>query len=152
MTKNSRALVRRQVSQKLKPWQKLVNEPRPAKGWLRAIRESLGMDAIDLARRMGIRPATLHQYEVSEQEGTISLKTLRRAAESMDAVLVYALVPRSDIEGTLKKRARTLADDMLGRVGHSMALESQAVEGDEQRRQAEALVEQLLSNPRKLWK
>lgn len=144
--------MRLQVAEKLKPWKKLLDQPRPVKGWLRTLRESLGMDAVDLSRKMGVRPSTLHQYEVSEQEGTISLKTLQRAGEAMDAVLVYALVPRTDMETMLKNRARSVAEDLIGKVGHSMALEAQAVESAEHRRQAEALMEQLLARPRRLWK
>ena len=65
----------------------------PVKGWIKAIRDSLGMTAAQLANRMGISQSTLTAMEKAEARGAIQLSSLRRAAEAMNCTLVYALVP-----------------------------------------------------------
>lgn len=72
--------------------------------------------------------------ERSESHGTIQLNTLRRAAEAMDCVLVYALVPRTSLTEMVDRRAREIALRALGRVSHSMALEDQQVDRDLEKR------------------
>jgi len=99
----------------------------PPKGWIRAIRDALGMSGVQLARRLGVRPQTVDAIEKSEASGTIQLKTLQRAAEVVDCTLVYALVPKTSLKDTVHSRARSLALRDLERVGHTMKLEAQAV-------------------------
>jgi len=90
--------------------------------------------------------------EHSEASGTITLKSLRKAAAAMDCDLVYAIVPRATLEDILKQHASEKARTLLGRVGHSMVLEAQAVESSEDHQRVEALVQTLLDNPKALWK
>lgn len=98
----------------------------PPKGWIRAIRDALGMTGVQLANRMKVRPQTLEALEKSEAAGSIQLSTLRRAAEALDCTLVYALVPNSSLEGAVTARARRIAEREIGRVAHTMRLEAQA--------------------------
>jgi predicted DNA-binding mobile mystery protein A len=97
----------------------------PPKGWIRAIRDALGMTGVQFAKRLGIRPQSVETLEQSEESGTIQLKTLRRAAEALDCTLVYALVPNETLEGAVRARARKIAMRDLGRVAHTMKLEAQ---------------------------
>jgi predicted DNA-binding mobile mystery protein A len=109
---------------KLKPAEDLRPPP---KGWLRAIRTSLGMSASQLARRMKIRPQSLEDIEKSEALGKIQLQTLRRVASELDCTLVYAIVPNSSLEEMVRGRARKIALRDLGRVSHTMKLEAQEI-------------------------
>lgn len=97
----------------------------PPKGWIRAIRDALGMTGVQLAKRLHVRPQTVEAIEKSEASGSIQLSTLRRAAEAMGCTLVYALVPNSSLENAVHQRARTLAIRDLQRVAHTMRLEAQ---------------------------
>ena len=97
----------------------------PPRGWLRAVRDALGMSGVQFGRRLGIRPQSIEALEKSEANGSIQLKTLRRAAEALDCKLVYALVPNSSLEGAVRDRARKIAMRDLGRVAHTMKLEAQ---------------------------
>lgn len=97
----------------------------PPKGWIRAIRDALGMTGVQLAKRLHVRPQTVKAIEKSEARGSIQLRTLRRAAEAMGCTLVYALVPNSSLENAVHQRARTLAIRDLQRVAHTMRLEAQ---------------------------
>jgi predicted DNA-binding mobile mystery protein A len=65
----------------------------PNRGWIKAIREALGMTTVQLAKRLGVKQPSVTALEQSEAKGTIELATLRRVAEALDCVLVYALVP-----------------------------------------------------------
>lgn len=97
----------------------------PPKGWIRAIRDALGMTGVQLAKRLEVRPQTVEALEKSEASGSIQLSTLRRAAEAMDCTLVYALVPNSSLKNAVHQRARKLAIRDLQRVAHTMRLEAQ---------------------------
>jgi len=145
-------LGRQQLDQKLKFWQPLRTQEVPARGWIRAIRSSLGLTAVALAKRLGVTPASVADLERSEASGTVSLNTLRKAATAMDCDLVYAIVPRTSLEAILEQRAAEKAQTMMGGVGQSMTLEAQSVEPFQTRQQAEALVRTLLYSPKALWK
>lgn len=97
----------------------------PPRGWIRAIRDALGMSGVQLAKRLKVSPQTVEAMEKSEVAGTIQLNTLRRAAEALDCTLVYALVPKTSLENTVNNRARQIATAALARVAHTMKLEDQ---------------------------
>ena len=78
----------------------------PVRGWIKAIREGLGMSTEQLAKRLGIRQPSVVAMEQSEAKGTIELATLRRVAEALDCTLVYALVPNRPLETMVRDRAR----------------------------------------------
>lgn len=123
---------------------------RPHKGWIRAIRDALGMSSSELASRMGVRQQTISDMERSEQHDTIQLKTLERAAQAMNCRLVYALVPDSTLEETVSAQARLKAIQHLESVAHHSRLEDQAVGEDELAIQIDELATRLASR-RGLW-
>ena len=123
----SKTLRRRQLDRLLSENGSLRGAERPRRGWLYEIRNALGMSAAQLAARMGVRQSTVAKMERTEQEETISLKSLRRAAEAMDCELIYAFVPRQSLETTLEQQALRQALALVGRVEHTMALEEQAL-------------------------
>lgn len=124
---------------------------RPPRGWIRAIRDALGMRQEDLGRRLGVTKQAVLQMEASEAEGSIRLETLRRAAEALDCTLVYALAPNSSLEGTVDRRAHAVAAGDVGRAQHTMLLEDQVGAADDSGRLVEEIAEQLKSSP-DLWR
>lgn len=127
-TESVRARAREKLDERLlalKPESRFVPPP---KGWIRAIRDALGMTGAQFAARLGIKPPSVNAWEKSEATGTIQLKTLRRAAEALDCTLVYALVPNASLEQSVDERARTIARRALGRISHTMRLEDQSVD------------------------
>src|ERR1700729_3101209 len=121
----------------------------PVRGWIKAIREALGMSTAQLAKRLGIKQPSLVDLEQSEAKGTIELATLRRVAEALDCTLVYALVPNKPLEQTVRDRARLFTRHRFEPIGHSMALEDQKVE----RKETDALIDEVVreTNPRRFW-
>ena len=100
---------------------------RPQHGWLRAIREALGMSVAQVAQRMDITRGRILEFEKAEADDRITLGSLRRVAEAMDCQLVYAIVPKSGtITELAEQRAREEASKRVLSVEHSMALENQA--------------------------
>ena len=122
----------------------------PPKGWIRAIRDALGMSGAQLGRRMGVKAQSVADIEKSEVSGTIQLKTLRRVAEALDCVVVYALVPRSSLNDMVQRKARKVASQELDRVAHTMDLEAQGLLQGEREEQIEAYVHNHLRE-RDLW-
>lgn len=130
----------------------LRNLPPPKKGWIRAIRDALGMSGRQLGQRMGVSKMWVGDMERLEATGATSLKTLRRAAEAMDCVLVYALVPKTTLKDTLLKQARHKVRQDMARAAHSMALEDQALEKDEADKATETAAASLLHKiPKTFW-
>lgn len=121
----------------------------PPKGWIRAIRDALGMTGVQLANRLRVRPQTVEALEKSEASGSIQLATLRRAAAALDCTLVYALVPNSSLEGAVTTRARRLALRDLERVAHTMKLEAQDTGDDRREERIEDHIRSL--QDRRLW-
>jgi predicted DNA-binding mobile mystery protein A len=121
----------------------------PTRGWIKAIRQALGMTTAQLASRMGIRQPSVVAIEQSEAGGTIELATLRRAAEALHCTLVYVLIPDQPLEATLKERVRAFARRRRRPVEHSMLLEDQQVK----RTESDADLDQILRevSPARLW-
>jgi predicted DNA-binding mobile mystery protein A len=104
--------------------------PRPKRGWLRAMREAIGVSAAEIARKLGTSRQLPLQLEKWEAEDRITLKSLRRMADALDCDLVYAIVPRAgSIQNLVEDRARSEASSRILKVEHSMALEDQAAGG-----------------------
>jgi len=153
MKPNFSELKLRQLDATLARWRAAELPSRPPSGWLKAIREALGMSATQLAKRLGVVTSTVTRLETSEADDTISLATLRRAAEALDCELRYVLVPRQSLADTLATRANQLARERMAGVAHSMALEAQATSNETVADQTRALADSLLQGPRReLWR
>ena len=126
--------------------------PTPAGGWLRAIRQALGMTTRQLAARVGVQLSTLLAAERNEAAGTIGLNQLRRVAAALDCEVRYVVVPREPLKKRLEKRAEEIARRRTGDVAHSMALEAQATSEQFRDTQVAQIKEELLRGRwSKLW-
>lgn len=153
MRANFSELKLRQLDATLNRWRSANLPPRPPSGWIKAIRESLGMAAAHLAARLGVTTSTVTRLEASEADDTVSLGTLRRAAEALGCELHYALVPKQSLSEILENRAMTLARQQMAAVNHTMALEAQSTSREAIEVQTRALAEDLLKGSRRaLWR
>ena len=121
----------------------------PARGWIKAVREALGMTTAQLATRLRMKQPSIVAIEQSEAKGTIELATLRRVAEALDCTVVYAFVPNKPLEAAVRNRARAFLRRRRGPVEHSMLLEDQKVEGTDSEARLEEIVRE--TNPRLFW-
>lgn len=124
--------------------------PRPHRGWIRAIREALGMSTAELADRMGVSQQNVSELERNEVRETIKLDTLRRAAAALDCELVYAFVPRTSLDDSVRAQARKKAEALLGPVAHHSRLEDQSLNAAETDAQLEELAVRMVDK-RGLW-
>ncbi len=125
---------------------------RPSSGWVKAIRESLGMSASALAHKLGITPASVAKLEKAEADEKITLASLRKLASALDCELQYNLVPRKSLEEILEDRATLVAHERLRPISHSMSLEDQSVDKSASEKQLQLLAKEILDGPRRnLW-
>lgn len=125
MRSSTAARGRRALDQRLAELRPIERFTVPRTGWIKALRESLAMSQADLARKMGLTQAAVASMERSEASDKIQLDTLRRVADTMDCDLVYALVPRTGLESTLRGEARRKLAPHLRAVAQTMSLEDQ---------------------------
>ncbi|MGH8567353.1 MAG: mobile mystery protein A, partial [Gammaproteobacteria bacterium] len=103
---------RKHIDRRLAPLRAATLE-RPAQGWIRAIREGLGMTTAQLSARMGLSQPRVVAIEHAEAQGRINLRTLERAARALDCHLVYALVPKQSLDKIVRDRAMSVAAEQL---------------------------------------
>ena len=138
----------RQVDGELAKWRVATLPSPPPTGWIQTIRESLGMTAAALAKRLGMTGAGLRGIEASEADKRITLATLRKVADALDCDLRYALVPRQPLDDKLMARAKSVVAAQMGSVAHSMALEDQQAMDKYLESAARSLIRR---SPRSLW-
>jgi len=149
---NINALAIKHLERRLAPLRNQPDFMRPPRGWMRAVREALGMTTRQLAQRIGKSQSAVVEMEKSEARDTVSLAILRQAAEALGCTLVYALVPNRPIEDTLRARASELASQRLARASHTMVLENQALGPAAREAERERLIEQFLrGSAARLW-
>jgi predicted DNA-binding mobile mystery protein A len=137
---------RRQLDKRLRQLPNLAHFARPPKGWIKSIREALGMTMAQLAGRLGVSQPRISVLEQAEASGSITMETLERAANALDCNLAYILIPRrGGLNDLVEEQAIKAALQKLKSTKHSMALEKQSVDQDDEQEQiiriAKSLVE-----------
>ncbi|MAS08231.1 MAG: transcriptional regulator [Ahrensia sp.] len=115
----------------------------PSGGWLATARKALGMSGADVARRMGVTRAAIHQAERNEADGAITLRQMEKLAAAIGGKFVYAIVLEDTVEDAIRAQARRKAENRVRRAGVHMALEDQALSLDETARRIDELARQL---------
>lgn len=153
MTDTNRRLKRMQLSDALQAYPAPETAAPPRSGWVRAIREALGMTQAQLGARAGISRQSVQDFERAEAERRITLESLDRLARAMGCRVSIALVPEhGTLDDLRERRANALAETLLQPTDHSMKLEAQGVSAAERERQRKLLAEALLrGSARKLW-
>jgi predicted DNA-binding mobile mystery protein A len=154
MSKSTHNLRVSQLDRKLKRIRDLPIESKtpPRAGWIRAIRNALGMSGECLARRMNISQPAQTKYEKRERDKSITLLTLQKVADALDAEFVYAIVPRKPIREMLQDKATEKARERIRPLAHSMNLEDQGTADDVLESEVAELAKALMETPKKLWR
>jgi predicted DNA-binding mobile mystery protein A len=152
MSPDARTTARQNLDRRLVRIGKLEDFARPSRGWVKAIREALGMTAEQFGHRLGVSQQRALAIEKAEARGAITLDTLERSAQALGCRLVYTLVPHEPLEAMVEKQSLAAARKQLERTRHTMALEAQSLERTDDRdmllRLARALTEKSGS---KIW-
>lgn len=152
MSTRAKLLAIRQLDQVLSGFKQSGKASRPGKGWIQAIRKTLGMSAKQLGKRVGMSQAGIAQIEKSEAEGKATLATMNKIAAALDCTFVYALAPNSTLRNFAERQARKVAARRVRGASHSMSLESQTVANEQTEFQIKMLMDEILTNlPRHMW-
>ena len=153
MRHEDRDTARRQLDKRLNTLRYSDALTRPPRGWIKAIREALGMTTAQLAQRIGVSQSRAFVIEKAEKEGSITLDSLERAARALDCRVVYALIPKKPLSDLVEERARIVAKKRLQSTQHSMALEAQSVDESDEEEQLKHLIRRLIEKAgSELWK
>lgn len=127
----NRKLIIEQLDRKMAKLHVLKEVETPSKGWINAIRTTLNMSLVQLARKLKKTPVTVKEIEEREQNKTITLKKLIEVGDALDLQFVYGFLPKeSSIEKMIEKRAQQLAREVVMRSSQTMKLEDQENRGD----------------------
>ena len=133
-TMNKEMLKLEQLDSSLKKYAPLRYVSIPGKGWIRAIRDVLGMTAKQLAQRLGSTQQNVARIEQDELVGAVSMKTMKRIAQCLDCTFVYGLVPNSTLENTIRRQVELVVKQHLAKASHTMLLEGQNLSNKEKER------------------
>ena len=73
-------------------------------GWIKSIRQALGMSTFQLAKRAGLNQSRISRIENAEVNGDLNLSTLKKIAEALNMRFVYAFVPGEGLEEMVRDR------------------------------------------------
>ncbi len=152
MKSTQKKLARNQLDETVKRFEPLKTVAAPQKGWIRAIRDTLGMTGEQLANRMNVNQQRVARIEQDEKLGKVTLNTMRGAAEAMDCVFVYCVIPRSSLEQTVRNQAKLVAKKRMSRSNQMMRLEKQELSENEKEKALEDLIHDVTNEmPKSLW-
>ncbi len=152
MKSKHKNLAREQLDRTLKQFRSLQEIVPPRKGWVRAIRDALGMTGEQLARRLGVKKQRVSRIEQDEKLGNITIKTLRNVAEALDCNFVYGFVPNQTLEKMVENQARTIAQKRMSRSDQLMRLEQQELSEVEKEKVLEKMITEIINEmPKSLW-
>lgn len=145
-------LVREQLDRKMKRLSILLSPEFPERGWIKLIRESLGMSGTQLGKRVGLNQSNISRLENAELSGDAKLSTLRKVADSLNMRFVYGFVPKDGLENMVRQQAKKIAQERMAKATHTMLLEAQELSDEEKARMFDDLVQKILiEQPKDFW-
>ena len=98
----------------------------PPIGWIKAIRNGIGMSMEQLGKKLSITKQGVMDIEKREMEGAITIKAMQEIAKAMDTKFVYGFVPNAgSLEQMIETRALEIAKTIVQRTSTTMKLEDQ---------------------------
>lgn len=152
MNSTQKKLAREQLDKTMKRFKSLKTVAVPKKGWVRAIRDTLGMTGKQLAKRMNVNQQRVARIEQDEKLGKVTLNTMSSAAHALDCVFVYCVVPVNSLEQTVRNQAKSAAKKRMNRSNQTMRLEKQELNENEKEKALESLIDDITNEmPKSLW-
>ena len=125
----------------------------PPTGWIKAIRNSIGMSMEQLGKKLSITKQGVMDIEKREKEGAITIKSMQEIAKAIDMQFVYGFVPvAGSLDQMIEMRALEIAKTIVQRTSTTMKLEDQ-VNSKERIEKAikERAAEIINKTPKILW-
>ena len=143
---DNKKILRRSYQKKFDLFRKAIIA-RPQQGWLKTIREFLGMTTTQLAKRLEISQPRIVAMEKNERN--VKISTMERIADVLNCDFSYAFVPRENIDDIIYNQAKKKAKKILDKVNKNMGLENQLAKTDDLLKD---IIEELLDgNIARIW-
>lgn len=98
----------------------------PPIGWIKAIRNGIGMSMEQLGKKLSITKQGVMDIEKREKEGAITIKSMQEIAKAIEMKFVYGFVPDAgSLEQMIETRALEMATKIVQRTSNTMKLEDQ---------------------------
>ena len=153
MSSIQKTLIQKQMDELIQTFVSGKQNVQTSAGWIQSARLALGMSLRQLAERVGVSVSALTNFEKREQADSVSLATLKKAANAMDMELVYYFKPKDgSIKNAVEKQARKKAQEILNQSNQTMKLEDQETNSSSQELELERLTKDIMSKmPQNLW-
>ena len=126
---DARVLQIRALDKKTSDLKSAKNIVPQSSGWIKTVREVIGMTVSQLAARLGVTQPRITKMESNEDN--LKLSTMKKAAEAMNCEFVYYFKPRTTFQNLVDEQAQKKAAEVLKTVNVNMALENQEIAEDE---------------------
>ena len=126
---NARVLQIRALDKKTSDLKSAKNIVPQSSGWIKTVREAIGMTVSQLATRLGVTQPRITKMESNEDN--LKLSTMKKAAEAMNCEFVYYFKPKTTFQNLVDEQAQKKAVEVLKTVNVNMALENQEIAEDE---------------------
>jgi predicted DNA-binding mobile mystery protein A len=142
-----------QLNEKLAQLTDLQHVIVPPIGWIKAIRNGIGMSMEQLGKKLSITKQGVMDIEKREKEGAITIKSMQEIAKAMDMKLIYGFVPNEgDLEQMIETRAIEMAKKIVERTSNTMKLEDQANSKERIEKAIKERASEIINNtPKILW-
>ena len=146
-------LIREQLDSKLSTLKGFTAQGLKSIGWIKTIREALGMTSTNLASRVGVNQSRIIHMEKAESEGNIKISTMEKIADALDMDFVYGFVPRTSLNEMVRQQAQKIALHKMERLDNTMRLELQELSSEEKERALKDMIDRILiDGPKDFWK
>ena len=146
-------LIREQLDSKLSTLKGFTAQGLKSIGWIKTIREALGMTSTNLASRVGVNQSRIIHMEKAESDGNIKISTMEKVADALDMDFVYGFVPRTSLNEMVRQQAKKIALHKMERLDNTMRLELQELSSEEKERALKDMIDRILiDGPKDFWK
>lgn len=145
-------VIREQLDKRLESLKVFAPLGAPQQGWIKAVREALGLSARQLGKKVGLDQSRVSRLENAEKDGSLKLSSLQKIAKGLNMRFVYGFVPEETLEAMVKMQARKIALKRLKRLSSTMRLEKQKLSDEEQEKALNDMIEKILiDQPKDFW-
>ena len=125
----------------------------PPIGWIKAIRNGIGMSMEQLGKKLSITKQGVMDIEKREKEGAITIKSMHEIAKAIDMQFVYGFVPDAgSLDQMIEMRALEMATKIVERTSTTMKLEDQANSKERIKKAIKERAAEIISKtPKILW-
>jgi predicted DNA-binding mobile mystery protein A len=125
----------------------------PPIGWIKAIRNGIGMSMEQLGKKLSITKQGVMDIEKREKEGAITINSMQEIAKAIDMQFVYGFVPNAgSLEQMIETRALEIATKIVERTSTTMKLEDQVNSKERIEKAIKERAEEIINKtPKILW-